>query len=265
MNILEKIVLHKKNELEDRKKRISLDSLKDQAWFSKPNISVKKRLESGSTQGIIAEFKRHSPSQGDIHLEAPILEIVKGYEHAGAAAVSVLTESEFFKGSDQDFIDARKLLHIPMLRKDFMVDPFQFYEAKSMGADLVLLIAAILTKNEIQDFMGLSHDLGMEVLLEVHDEFELEESWVPGLDLVGVNNRNLKNFEVDIQTSFRLAGLIPESSTKISESGISNPETIHQLKNHGFKGFLIGETFMKKASPEKAIQDFVLEIQALEN
>ena len=208
-------------------------------------LNAKKR-------GVIAEYKRRSPSKQDINLEANINTIVPGYARAGAVAVSVLTNLKYFGGTNRDLVAARSLVEIPILRKDFMVDPYQIYESKALGADVVLLIAAILTPKEIKEMAGLAHQLGLEVLLEVHNEEELDRSFCPEIDFVGVNNRNLKTFEVSIQTSLDLLAQLPKDVLTLSESGLANELDVQTLSEAGFNGFLIGETFMKTANPEEA-------------
>ncbi len=257
MNILDKILLHKKEEILIRKSKNPLSKFRDQVLFPRKTISMVNSLQSKQQPHIIAEFKRHSPSKGDINLGADILAVSQGYEKEGASGLSILTESAFFKGSDDDFIAARSSSKLPLLRKDFMIDEYQFYEAKAIGADVVLLIASILSRNQVLEYLELSHSLSMEVILEIHHEKELDKCWVEGIDMVGVNNRDLTNFKVDIETSLMLAHKIPRSSLKISESGISNPETIIRLMEMGYEGFLIGETFMKEKDPSLALQKFI--------
>lgn len=263
MNILEKIVLHKKSELIQRKNQIPQSDLIGNWDSSKSASSLKKALLNPVGSKIIAEFKRESPSKGAIHTHAPLNEIVQGYLDAGAAALSVLTESKFFKGSDLDFIQARELSSIPMLRKDFMIDEYQFYEARNMGANAVLLIASILSNSEVRDFTQLAHSLEMEVLLEVHSLEELEKTYFEEIDLVGINNRDLTSFKVDIENSIRLSKSLPSHAIKIAESGISDPKLVIKLIESGFHGFLIGETFMKESNPGKALEGFRREIEEL--
>lgn len=264
MNILDQIIAHKKTEVEDRKRITSVKSLEKSIYFSKPNISLKKSLLDPSKTGIIAEFKKRSPSKGIINANVTVEEVVKGYEDAGASAVSVLTDIQFFGGSDEDLLHARDVINIPILRKEFIIDEYQIVEAKAMGANIILLIAAVLSPERIQQLASFTKSLGMEILLEVHDEEELLRSCCDEIDAVGINNRNLKTFQVDIQTSIKLAELIPDRFLKVSESGIESPEVILKLKEHGFRGFLIGEYFMKAASPADRIKAFVNDIHKLE-
>ena len=206
--------------------------------------------------GIIAEFKRKSPSKGLINGEADVLEVTKSYENFGASGISVLTDSDFFGGSVQDVLTIRNEIKIPLLRKDFMIDEYQFYEAKSIGADVVLLIAACLSPSQVKDFTSLSHELGMEVLLEIHTESELTH-FNKDIDLVGINNRNLKDFKVDLQHSVHLKNFLPKETLSLAESGIYSVEDFRFLKEKGFDGFLMGEYFMKNQNPGKAFEEFV--------
>jgi indole-3-glycerol phosphate synthase len=187
-------------------------------------------------------------------------EVTTGYAKAGASALSVLTDHDFFMGHEDDLIAARKINEIPILRKDFMVDEYQIIEAKAIGADIVLLIAACLTQEEILNFAKLAKSLGLSTLLEVHNREELDKSLNAYIDVVGVNNRNLKDFTVSIETSLALSEVIPSEFLKVSESAISNPETIKILKKAGFNGFLIGENFMRTANPGLAMAEFVKQI-----
>lgn len=258
MNILEKIVAQKKEEVALAKKSFSLSELRDSEFFAHPTSSLKESLRSKS--GIIAEFKRQSPSKGQIHDSANAYEVAKKYELSGASAVSVLTDSAFFGGTFADILEVRKAVQIPVLRKDFMIDAYQFYEAKALGADVILLIAACLTPTQVQEFTDLSHELGLEVLLEIHNEDELNHI-NKDIDLVGINNRNLKDFKVDLQHSVNLKKLLPKEMRSVAESGIYSIEDFKYLKEQGFDGFLMGEYFMKNKNPGKAFEDFVKIIQ----
>ncbi len=224
--------------------------------FKRNCYSLKDRLQREDLTGIIAEFKRKSPSKGIINANAKVEDVVKSYEEYGAAGVSVLTDELFFGGSYTDFSTARNSISIPLLRKDFMIDEYQFIEAKAWGADVVLLIAAILSPRQVRDFTNLSHDLSMQVLLELHDETELDHVYHE-VDIVGINNRNLKTFEVDIEQSIRMANYLDKDFIKIAESGISSIETLKYFKNNGFQGFLMGEYFMKNMNPAHAFKDFI--------
>lgn len=258
MTILDKIIADKEIEVAERKKLVSIDDLQASPYFSRKCISLKDNLMI-SESGIISEFKRKSPSKGWIHDDADVVEITSGYNQAGAAGISILTDSKYFGGVAEDLIAARPHLSCPVLRKEFMIDEYQLYEAKAMGADVILLIAAALTIEKTEELALKAHDLGLEVLLEVHNHEELRH--INGyIDLVGVNNRNLKTFEVNIDISLTLAGLIPDKFVKISESGISLPETVVELRKAGYKGFLMGENFMKENDPALALKGFIEKI-----
>jgi len=260
MNILDKIVAHKRIEVQSAKKNVSYTSLEESEYFYRDVLSFKDFLLDPNRTGIIAEFKRKSPSKGIINDKVSVENVTTGYAAAGASALSVLTDRQFFMGRRIDLMRARKVNRIPILRKDFMIDEYQVIEAKSMGADIILLIAAILTPAQIQQLASLAKSLHLNVLLEVHNLEELERSINPNLDAIGVNNRNLADFTVSVDTSYQLAEHIPSEFLKISESAISNPETINQLKKAGFNGFLIGENFMKQADPGAAMREFVKEL-----
>lgn len=260
-NILDKIIETKRAEVAFRKITTPEDWISVGELFSRTPISLKSKLLDKESSGIIAEFKKKSPSKGVINDHAGVRETTNGYVAAGAAGLSVLTDSQYFGGQLTDLKEAKEANPFtPVLRKDFIVDTYQITEAKAFGADLILLIAASLSAEEIDDFAGYAKSLQLEVLLEIHDESELGKI-SPLVDLVGVNNRNLKNFEVNVETSLRLAGMIPDGCVKISESGISSIDTIHQLKKADFKGFLIGETFMKTDNPAKTCAEFINELK----
>jgi indole-3-glycerol phosphate synthase len=261
MNILDKIVANKINEIQQAKARISYTELEESDFFARKCYSFKDFLLDPARTGIIAEFKRKSPSKGIINDKVSVEAVTNGYAAAGASALSVLTDSDFFMGEKADLVAARKANTIPVLRKDFMIDEYQIIEAKSLGADIILLIAAILTPAEINKLATLAKSLGLNVLLEVHNLEELQRSIHPSLDAIGVNNRNLADFSVSVETSYQLAPQIPSEFLKISESAISNPETIKQLKLAGFNGFLIGENFMKQEDPGRAMMEFVGELR----
>jgi indole-3-glycerol phosphate synthase len=257
MNILDKIVLNKKAEVAEAKKNISIRELESSALFNRTTYSFKEFLTAPDRTGIIAEFKRRSPSKGIINDKVSVEAVTTAYAAAGASALSVLTDKDFFMGTKTDLHNARQVNQIPILRKDFMIDEFQVIEAKSLGADIILLIAVILTPQEIDALAKQAKNLGLNVLLEVHNLEELERSINPNLDAIGVNNRNLADFTVSVETSYKLAEHIPAEFMKISESAISDPETIKGLKKAGFNGFLIGENFMKQADPGAAMAEFV--------
>ncbi len=255
MNILEKIILQKRNQVEQQKKNIPLEYFFRNENFNRKCFSLIENLQYGNTTGIIAEFKRKSPSKGFINEHANVLEVTNAYTNNGAAALSILTDEYFFGGSTADLIAAR-VNDIPILRKDFIVDTYQIAEAKAMGADVILLIAACLSVIEVKTLAAYAVSLGLEVLLELHDESELQHICTDTI-LVGVNNRNLKDFKVDIDASLKMAALIPSDKIKIAESGIKDVAMIEIFKNAGFKGFLIGENFMKEANPGNAFNNFV--------
>jgi indole-3-glycerol phosphate synthase len=229
-------------------------------YFNTQPVSMVKYLKRADRVGIIAEFKRKSPSKGSINAYAPVKETTLGYMQAGASGLSVLTDKTYFGGTTQDLATARKINYCPILRKDFMVDEYQIIEAKSMGADVILLIASVLTKEEIRQFSKLAFGLGLEVLLEVHNKEELGK-YADGIQLVGVNNRNLNDFSVDIQRSFDLLPEMPSGVAKVAESGLSSPENVISLKRAGFDGFLIGEQFMKHSLPHVACKELVDKIE----
>jgi indole-3-glycerol phosphate synthase len=262
MNILDQIIARKKEEVLAAKAETSIKALEHQLSFSRETYSLNDFLTDPQKSGIIAEFKRKSPSKGIINDQISVEEVTTGYASAGASALSVLTDHDFFMGHEDDLIAARAVNQIPILRKDFMVDEYQIVEAKALGADIILLIAACLTPAEILGFAKLAKSLGLSTLLEVHNHEELDRSLNPYLDVIGVNNRNLKDFSVSIETSLSLSELIPKEFLKISESAISHPETIKLLKSVGFNGFLIGENFMRTANPGAAMAAFVKEMQA---
>ena len=254
MNILETIIEHKKAEVEERKLLVSETDLRNTDNFNRTCYSLIEKLNQNNTTGIIAEFKRKSPSKGFINEHADVIEITTGYTNAGAVCLSVLTDTDFFGGSTEDLIAARAN-QIPILRKDFIIDEYQIIEAKVMGADLILLIAACLSVDEVKRLAVFAVSLGLEVLLELHDATELEHICDETI-LVGVNNRNLKDFKVDVNASLEMAKKIPGNKIKIAESGISDPAMIKMFKTAGFKGFLIGETFMKETNPAVAFDNF---------
>lgn len=262
MTILDEIVAYKRKEVEEREATHPIKLLEQSLYFNSDCMSLKKYILRDDKSGIIAEFKRKSPSKGIINAYADVEKVTIGYMQAGASALSVLTDSNFFGGKNEDLTIARKFNYCPILRKDFTISEYQIIEAKSIGADAILLIAAILTKDEISRFSKLAFQLGMEVLLEVHTQEELDKH-IPEISLVGINNRNLNTFEVDFENSIRLASLLPKDTVKIAESGISNPSSIVTLKEHGFDGFLIGENFMKTAEPEIAAKKFIKDLETV--
>ncbi|MGM9796040.1 MAG: indole-3-glycerol phosphate synthase TrpC [Parabacteroides sp.] len=261
-DILETIVANKRKEVERQKQAVSLQTLVALGGdrLERPTFSMRQALASSAT-GIIAEFKRKSPSKGWLHPGAQVQKVVPFYAEGGASACSILTDGDFFGGSLSDLQQARRLVNIPLLRKDFIVDPYQLYQARVMGADAVLLIAACLSKAECADLTATAHSLQLEVLLEVHNETELDHVNA-NIDMLGVNNRHLGTFNTDVKHSFKLIdqlkGLAP---LLVSESGISQTETVKQLRAAGFRGFLIGETFMKTTRPGETLRNFIKALQ----
>lgn len=258
-NILDKIVANKRIEVEQQKKEVSIDQLLKQIANVDRKQGLFKQSLINSSTGIIAEFKRRSPSRGWIFEDAKIDEVIPLYSNGGASAISVLTDTEFFGGTFADLTLASSLTQTPLLRKDFMVDEYQFYQAAAMGASAVLLIASSLTIQETKQFATKAKELGLDVLLEVHNEKELGHI-NEYVDVVGVNNRNLGTFVTDIQASFDLVDKIPDEFVKISESGISSPQTVIDLRQVGYRGFLMGENFMKTDNPGKALANFIQEL-----
>jgi len=258
-DILSEIIANKRFEVDLQKQAISIEQLQEGISESPTLRSMKQALAS-SASGIIAEFKRRSPSKGWIQEEACPEEIVPSYAAAGASALSILTDEKFFGGSLKDIRTARPLVEIPILRKDFIIDEYQLYQAKIVGADAVLLIAAALELEKCNELAEKAHSLGLEVLLEIHNTEEL--SYInKKIDMIGVNNRNLGTFFTDVENSFRLAEQLPQDSVLVSESGISNPEIVKRLRTAGFRGFLIGETLMKTEHPGETLQNFLQAMQ----
>jgi indole-3-glycerol phosphate synthase len=257
MTILDKIIAQKRKEVVEAKALVSVKELEASALFGRKTVSFKKELLRADRVGIIAEFKRESPSKGLINGNAQVAETTSGYIHAGASALSVLTDSVFFGGEKIDVTNARNAnASAPVLRKEFMVDEYQILEAKAMGADVILLLANVLDAKQIKQFAQFAKSLGLESLLEVRDKEELQ-TVNEYVSAVGVNNRNLKDFQVNLSQSFDLVDLIPNDFVKVSESGISEAKTIQELKAVGFNGFLMGETFMKTENPAQACADFI--------
>jgi len=258
MNILDTIIAKKKIEVEEKKSSESISSLERKYYFKKPTLSFRDFLLKDDKTGIIAEFKRRSPSKGIINNTASVAETTKTYAHNGASALSVLTDEDFFGGSLDD-LSAATVNEIPLLRKDFIIDEYQLIESKAYGAEIILLIAACLTTSDVKKLASFAKNIGLNVLLEIHNNEELEHI-CDEVDVVGVNNRDLKTFTVDINRSIQLSELIPADKIKISESGIDTIASIELLKRYGFKGFLMGEKFMKEKDPGLAFQNFVQEL-----
>jgi len=259
MNILDKIIEYKKKELAARKKIISIAELMQGELYTRTVFSLKQFLADDTKTGIIAEFKRRSPSKGIINDSADIVEVTTAYARHGASCISVLTDQEFFGGTAEDLGRAR-VNTIPILRKDFIIDEYQVVESKAMGADVILLIAACLTTQRVKELASFARSLQLEVLLEIHQEEELQHI-CDEVDIVGVNNRYLKTFSVDISRSVGLSKMIPADKIRIAESGIDDAATIRILKDAGFKGFLMGGHFMKEEDPGKAFEEFVQQLK----
>ena len=263
MNILTQIIEHKRKEVAERKALYPVRLLEQSIYFQSPTVSLKKYIQRPDKSGIIAEIKRKSPSRGVINGDVSVERISLGYMQAGASALSVLTDKNFFGGSNEDLMIARKFNFCPILRKDFVVDEYQLFEAKSIGADAVLLIAAVLSPLEVKNLAKRARELNLEVLLEVHSREELDRSIDAEIDLVGVNNRNLQTFEMNVDLSRELAPYIPNKFVKVSESGIESPQAIVDLRKFGFQGFLIGQTFMAQSRPGEAARQFITELNRI--
>ena len=258
--ILDNILREKRREIAIEKKTVSLEQLRESLYYSRPRLSMSRSLTQTAPAGIIAEFKRRSPSKGFIHEHANPATVIGGYARKGAAACSVLTDRSFFGGSASDLAAARQAAtDTPLLRKDFTIDPYQLHQAAAWGADAVLLIAAALDRQECRELACQARELKLEVLLEVHNEEEL--AYIsPEVNMVGVNNRDLRTFRTDVQTSLRLAGAIPQGVVRVTESGIDAPQTVSRLKAAGYDGFLIGELFMREADPAGALETFLADV-----
>ena len=254
MSILREIVLNKRKEIDFLKKNRPISKIEKSQYFNREVISLKKSLIEKS--GIISEFKRKSPSKPNINLDAEVITITRGYELSNSSGISILTDSKYFGGSNEDITSVRSEINIPILRKDFILDEYQVIESKSLGADVILLIAANLSKEDVKNLSRFAKSFDLQVILEIHSEDELSYL-CDSIDVVGVNNRNLKKFQTDINNSINIAGMIPSSFLKISESGISTSKEILRLKEYGYDGFLIGENFMKKEDPVFACNDFI--------
>ena len=253
--ILDEILADKRKELSVTKASVKIDDLVKREYFSRETLSFKDSLAS-SASGIISEFKRKSPSKGWIFPDADPVAVTKGYSDNGASAISILTNDKYFGGCPDFLLKARPNVKCPILRKEFIVDEFQVYEAKAIGADAILLIAAALTKAELKSLAAKAHELSLQVLMEVHTEEELD-AVNENVDVIGVNNRDLKTFVTDVENSMRLADKIPAEFVKISESGISDPATVRSLREIGYRGFLMGENFMKTQDPAAALKSFI--------
>ncbi len=259
MNILDTIIAKKKIEVAKRKRAKSIAELENGPFFKNETLSFRDFLLRKDKTGIIAEFKRKSPSKGIINNTSTVVDVTMDYVKYGASAISILTDEEFFGGALDDLLEAT-VNEIPILRKEFIIDEYQLVESKSYGAEIILLIAACLSKKEVKNLSEFAKNIGLNVLLEIHNEQELEHI-CDDVDVVGINNRDLKSFKVDISHSIDLCNKIPGDKLKISESGIDDVKTIQLLKQNGFRGFLMGEKFMKEPDPGKAFQDFVMRLK----
>ncbi len=262
MDTLQTIIEYKKKEINEKKDLYPAKLLERSIYFNSPCVSFKKYLMRDDLAGIIAEFKRKSPSKGFINKYADVEKTTIGYMQAGASALSVLTDANFFGGKNEDLTTARKFNFCPILRKDFIIDEYQIIEAKSIGADVILLIAAVLEKEQIKNYTKLAMSLGMEVLLEIRGEDELDKI-IPEIQVVGVNNRNLKTMQISLQTSLNIFSKLPKEAIKVSESGIKTAQQLFQLKEAGYNAFLMGESFMKHSRPEEACMQFIKEAKQL--
>lgn len=258
-DILDEIIARKRMELQQQEEAIPAEQLLQRIGIPEPGNSLRHRLAT-SQSGIIAEFKRKSPSKGWINQTADSNTIPLLYEKAGASGLSILTDEPYFGGSLKDLIEARKSVTLPILRKDFVVSDYQIYQAKVVGADVILLIATALSPQACKSLARTAHQFGLEVLLEIHSEQELDHL-NEYVDMLGVNNRNLGTFHTDVDTSYKLAEKLPKEFLWVSESGLTDPRTIVSLREIGFKGFLMGETFMKTADPAFALHTFIEEIE----
>lgn len=264
MTILDKIIAHKQQEVARRRELYPVKLLEQSIYFETPVVSLKKYLLREDKSGVIAEFKRRSPSKGDINPHASVERVSIGYMQAGASALSILTDEHFFGGRKADLTEARKFNFCPILRKDFTIDEYQVIEAKSIGADAILLIAECLDRDRLQSLAKTAKDLGLEVVLEVHSAEQLEK-YNEFVDLIGVNNRNLKDFSVSIATSLELFDSLPEEVVKVSESGLNDPNAVVELHRVGYRGFLIGEFFMASTDPGKACRDFIRRVKHIQD
>ncbi len=259
MNILDTIIEKKRIEVAERKLKTGLSELQQSVYYSRNTYSVVNTLKEDRSSGIIAEFKRRSPSKGVINAAADVIQVAVAYQDAGASAISVLTDESFFGGSDADLLSIRPHVQIPLLRKEFIIDAYQVHEARSIGADLILLIAACLTPDDVKQLSSLAKSIGLDVLLELHDEDELGHI-CESIDLVGINNRSLKTFDVNIERSLKMAEQIPLGKLKVAESGIDDPAQVKLFKEKGYHAFLIGENFMKTTDPGLALNQFIQNI-----
>lgn len=263
MSILSDIVAVKQKEIEERRSLYPIKLLERSLYFDTPVVSLRKYILRSDRNGIIAEIKRRSPAAGTINAYVDVEQTSIGYMQAGASALSILTDTTFFGGSSDDLTIARRFNFCPILRKDFILDEYQIVESKSIGADAVLLIAAILETERLQRLFDFARSLGLEVVVEIHSDTDLAK-WPAEADLVGINSRDLRTFDVSMESAIRLCAQIGRNSVCIAESGIRRPEDVLCLRDAGFRGFLIGETFMRHARPEWACREFIDRLQPRE-
>jgi indole-3-glycerol phosphate synthase len=261
--VLETIIAGKYREVAERRELVPVKRLERELYFASEPVSLVKYLSRSDLVGVIAEIKRKSPSKGVIRKHISVEELSIGYMQAGASALSVLTDAEHFGGSSADLITARRCNFAPIVRKDFIVDEYQIVEAKAIGADVILLIAAALSTEQCATLARCARSLGLEVLLEVHSREEIDTYMNPDVSLLGVNNRDLHTFNVSLDCSRNLIQAIPRGITAVAESGISDAETVLELKSLGFRGFLIGEAFMREAEPHRACRRFIERVEEL--
>ncbi|MCE5347009.1 MAG: indole-3-glycerol phosphate synthase TrpC [Bacteroidales bacterium] len=259
MDILKKIIAYKKKELAEAVKNNPVEKLRESLLFNREVLPLYDSILDSSKTGIIAEFKRKSPSKGIINRESDIEKVAEGYCRCGASGISVLTDHKFFGGSSSDLSHARAVSKIPILRKDFIIDEYQIVEARAIGADAILLIAAVLDKSRILELARFARSIDLQVLLELHNIAEID-TVNEFVNIVGVNNRDLGTFRVDTNISIAMAEKIPQQYVKISESGISSPDVIRKLKEAGYNGFLIGGAFMESEDPVAAFSEFTKKI-----
>ncbi|MDX2246697.1 MAG: indole-3-glycerol phosphate synthase TrpC [Bacteroidia bacterium] len=263
MSILDEILSNKKQEVEKKRELYPVKLLEQSIYFDSPCVSLKKYVKRPDKVGVIAEIKRKSPARNDLNPYIQVDQVANGYMHAGASAVSVLTDEKYFGGKNEDLTKVRQMIYGPVLRKDFIIDEYQIVEARSIGADAILLIAAALYPEVIRRLAAFAHSLGLEVLLEVHDANELDRSVNEHVDIIGINNRNLKDGSISLDTSLSLFSKIPSGLATVSESGITSPEDAFMLRKAGFDGFLIGAHFMKTPNPPKTCLRFIQQFRKL--
>jgi indole-3-glycerol phosphate synthase len=250
MNKLEEIVAHKRIEVGEARQEVPVKKLEKSIYFSGPTLSLSAYLARPEMVGIIAEIKRRSPSEGELQPHLSVRELSLGYMQAGASALSILTDAKYFGGKGEDLLEARRNNLCPILRKDFTVDEYQIIEARSLGADVILLIAGALSPTEVKELATVARNLGLESILEVHSAQELESHFCDEVSIIGVNNRDLRDLSIDVGRSEALAKLLPKGKPWISESGLKDVETILKLRRLGYSGFLVGTTFLKTDRPD---------------